>query len=75
MPNKNAHIESFHAILESECYRRHELETYRQAYEIVCQFIQDYNRIRIHGSIYDFSPYEYMEAIKQGIVTPKQIKV
>lgn len=74
-PNKNAHIESFHAILESECYRRHEFKTYRQAYEIVSQFIQDYNRIRIHGSIYDFSPYEYMEAIKQGTVKPKQIKV
>ncbi|WP_330164576.1 IS3 family transposase [Paenibacillus validus] len=74
-PNKNAHIESFHSILEAECYRRHEFETYPQAYEIVSQFIQDYNRIRIHGSIYDLSPYEYMEAVKQRTVTPKQIKV
>ncbi|MBW7453875.1 IS3 family transposase [Paenibacillus sepulcri] len=74
-PNKNAHIESFHSILEAECYRRHEFETYPQAYEIVSQFIQDYNRIRIHGSIYDLSPYEYMQAVKQGTVAPKQIKV
>ncbi|WP_281255103.1 IS3 family transposase [Paenibacillus herberti] len=74
-PNKNAHIESFHSILEAECYRRHEFETYPQAYEIVSQFIQDYNCIRIHGSIYDLSPYEYMTAIEQGIVAPKQIKV
>lgn len=74
-PNKNAHIESFHSILEAECYRRHEFETYPQAYEIVSQFIQGYNCIRIHGSIYDLSPYEYMDAIKQGTVIPKPIKV
>lgn len=74
-PNKNAHIESYHSIIEAECYQRHEFESYPQAYEIVSQFIQDYNRIRIHGSIYDLSPYEYMEAVKQGAVEPKQIKV
>lgn len=74
-PNKNAHIESYHAIIEAECYQRHEFESYPQAYEIVSQFIQDYNRIRIHGSIYDLSPYEYMQAIKQGTVEPKEIKV
>ncbi|WP_415841421.1 transposase, partial [Paenibacillus alkaliterrae] len=74
-PNKNAHIESYHAIVELECYQRHEFESYQQAYEIVSQFIQDYNRIRIHGSIYDLSPYEYMEAVKQGVVKPKQVKV
>ncbi|RED49024.1 putative transposase [Cohnella lupini] len=74
-PNKNAHIESFHSILEAECYRRHEFETYSQAYEIVSQFIRDYNCVRIHGSIYDLSPYEYMDAVKLGTVTPKFIKV
>jgi putative transposase len=63
-PNKNAHIESYHSIIEAECYQRHEFETYPQAYEVVSQFIQDYNRILIHGSIYDLSPYEYMEAVK-----------
>ncbi|QCT00986.1 transposase [Paenibacillus algicola] len=54
--NKNAHIESYHAIIELECYRRNEFDTYPQAYEMVSQFIQDYNQIRLHGSIYDFSP-------------------
>ena len=74
-PNKNAHIESFHSILEAECYQRHEFETYPQTYEIVTQFIQDYNQIRIHGSIYDLSPYAYIEALKQNQVEPKPIKV
>ncbi len=74
-PNKNAHIESFHAILEAECYQRHEFETYPQTYEIVTQFIQDYNQIRIHGSIYDLSPYEYIVAIREKLVESKHIKV
>jgi putative transposase len=74
-PNKNAHIESFHSILEAECYQRHEFETYPQTYEIVTQFIQDYNHIRIHGSIYDLSPYEYIDSLKKNLVQPKIIKV
>jgi putative transposase len=74
-PNKNAHIESFHSILEAECYQRHEFETYQQVYEIVSQFIQDYNQQRIHGIIYDLSPYEYIEALKNNLVQPKHIKV
>lgn len=74
-PNKNAHIESFHAILESECYQRHAFESYQQSYEIVSGFIHNYNHKRIHGSLYDLSPYEYRDAIQQGAVEPKVIKV
>lgn len=74
-PNKNAHIESFHSILELECYRRNEFVTYPQTYMIVTAFIQYYNQRRIHGSIYDLSPYEYMDSIEKQLVKPKQIKV
>ncbi|MNJ41844.1 IS2 transposase TnpB [compost metagenome] len=74
-PNKNAHIESYHAILELECYQRHEFESYQQAYDVVSRFIHNYNHNRIHGSIYDMSPYEYMNSIVQGFVKPKEIKV
>lgn len=74
-PNKNAHIESFHAILEAECYQRNQFESYPETYEIVTQFIQDYNQQRIHGSIYDLSPYEYIDALKRNLVKPKEIKV
>lgn len=74
-PNKNAHIESFHSIVEQECYQAHEFETYQQAYVIVAEFIGNYNRRRIHGSLYDLSPYEYIEAVKNGAVKPKEIKV
>ncbi|AQZ48076.1 integrase core domain-containing protein [Paenibacillus larvae] len=73
--NKNAHIESFLAILEIECYQRHEFESYKQAYEIVSGFIHNYNHNRIHGSIYDMSPYEYMDAVRKKAVEPKTIKM
>ena len=74
-PNKNAHIESFHAILEQECYQYREFETYQQAYLEVSQFIRFYNTNRIHGSIYDLSPYQYIDAIKAGLVKAKEIRV
>lgn len=74
-PNKNAPIESFHAILELECYQRYEFENYQQAYEVISGFIDNYNRERIHGSIYDMSPYEYRAAIQDGTVEPKVCKV
>ncbi|WJH36856.1 integrase core domain-containing protein [Paenibacillus sp. CC-CFT747] len=31
-PNKNAYIESFHSILERECYQRNCFETYEEAF-------------------------------------------
>jgi putative transposase len=74
-PNKNAHIESFHSILELKCYQRNEFETYPQTYMIVTKFIQHYNHVRIHGSIYDLSPYEYIDSIENQLVIPKQIRV
>jgi putative transposase len=73
-PNKNTHIESFHSILEAECYGRHEFESYPQTYEIVTQFIQHYNQQRIHGSIYDLSPYEYMDALKKNLLKPSLLR-
>jgi putative transposase len=74
-PNKNAHIESFHSILELECYQRNEFDNYPLTYMIVTKFIQHYNQERIHGSIYDLSPYEYMDSVEKQLVKPKQIRV
>ncbi|MGN7453877.1 IS3 family transposase [Paenibacillus pasadenensis] len=62
-------------MLEAECYQRHEFESYQHAYEVVSGFIDNYNRHRMHGSLYDLSPYEYRKAIGEGVVEPKVIKV
>lgn len=61
-PNKNAHIESFHAILEMECLAWHEFQTYAEAYQTVVEFIKRYNERRIHSSLGFRTPREIHEA-------------
>jgi len=41
-PNLNAHIESFHRIMEDECLCRYEFESYEDAYKAVTEFIRFY---------------------------------
>jgi putative transposase len=74
-PNKNAHIESFHAVLEDECLSRSEFETYANAHEAVMEYINFYNERRIHGSLYDLSPKQFREAVKTGQVKPLVVKL
>jgi putative transposase len=50
-PNKNAHIESFHSLLQRERLERNEFMTYQAAYKTVTDYIQFYNQRRIHGSL------------------------
>ncbi|WP_204711969.1 integrase core domain-containing protein [Halobacillus seohaensis] len=49
--NANAHIESFHRLLEDECFKREEFESYAHAYEALVWYIQFYNERRMHASI------------------------
>ena len=50
-PDMNAHIESFHSILESDCLSRHEFQSYAEAYKCVSEFMDYYNNRRRHGSL------------------------
>lgn len=72
-PNKNAYIESFHSILEMECYRRNCFENYEEAFAEVDRFIRYYNNVRIHGSLQDWPPKVYLEMVSSGMITPKKI--
>lgn len=74
-PNKNAHIESFHAILERDCLSRYEFISYQDAYKIVTDYIQFYNQRRLHGSLYDLSPLEFIKQIAVGRVKPFIVNV
>lgn len=74
-PNKNAHIEAFHAILERERLMKLEFTSYPEAYEAVVEFIEFYNQRRIHGSLYDLSPAEFVQAIQDKNVKPFTFKV
>ncbi|WP_242847855.1 IS3 family transposase [Fervidicella metallireducens] len=58
-PNKNAHIESFHRILESECIGIYEFKNYTAAYQAVSEFMERYNKRRIHSSLKYKTPEEF----------------
>jgi len=72
-PNKNAYIESFHSILERECYLRNCFESYEEAFTEVDRFIRYYNNDRIHGSLQDWPPKEYLRLVTSGELIPKKI--
>ena len=63
-PNMNAHIESFHAILERDCYSRNEFMSYLDVYETVSNYMDYYNNRYRHGSLDDMSPSNFYQAIQ-----------
>lgn len=58
-PNMNAHIESFHKLLEDDCLSRYEFETFEEAYRAVMEFMDYYNNRRLHSSIGHLPPTEF----------------
>jgi len=67
-PNLNAYIESFHSIIERECYQRHQFECFEEAYYWIDQFIEFYNERRYHGSLDYLSPVKYYQKyLKDGL--------
>lgn len=74
-PNKNAHIESFHANLERDRLSRYEFINYQEAYQVVTDYIQFYNQRRLHSSLYDLSPLEFVNQLAAGQVKPFIVKV
>ena len=61
-PSMNAYIESFHAILEDECYSRHEFEDFAEVYQVIHEYLDYYNNRRRHGSIKNMAPLKYYQA-------------
>jgi len=74
-PNKNAHIESFHSILEFEFVNKYYFSFYSEVYEKISNFINNYNEKRIHSSLGYRSPKEYVSLIENNLIEPKPVKV
>ncbi|MHA7139895.1 IS3 family transposase [Rossellomorea arthrocnemi] len=72
-PNMNAYIESFHSVLERECYQRNEFITFEHAYKVVDDYIRFYNEERFHGSLKDASPHEYFEKWRNNQLEPLKL--
>jgi putative transposase len=74
-PNMNAHIESFHRILEDHCLSRYEFNSFAEAYQVVSEFMKFYNKVRIHGSIQDIAPLEFLEKAELQAIKIKEVRV
>lgn len=74
-PNKNAYIESFHSILERECYQREVYMTFEEAFKGVDRFIEFYNQRRLHGSLKDLSPAVFFKKWLKNEIQPMKIAV
>lgn len=70
-PNLNAYIESFHAILESECYSEHEFCTFQEAYKVIVGYMVYYNERRRHGSLRNKSPKAFRALLEAGCIVAR----
>lgn len=64
-PQQNAHIESYHSIMESAFCQRVELKNIEEGRKQMECFREFYNFERIHGGIGFTSPYKYL--LQKGI--------
>jgi putative transposase len=74
-PDKNAHIEAFHAILEEECLSRYEFSSYAEAYAAVVAFMSHYNSRRIHSSLRYHTPDECYRLLQQQAIRIAEVRV
>lgn len=74
-PNKNAHIEAFHRILEDDCLSRYEFQNYAEVYKVVSEYMNFYNKVRIHGSIRDMAPEAFYLANQQNPMKIAEIRL
>jgi len=74
-PNMNAHIESFHRILQDDCLNKYEFQTYGEAYQVVSEFIRFYNERRIHSSIRDMAPEKFYSQNQVEAIPIKMVRV
>lgn len=58
-PNYNAHIESFHRYFQDECLAGKLFQSFEIAEDIIMDYIERYNNVRIHSSINYKKPNEF----------------
>lgn len=60
-PNLNAHIESFHSIVDRELFQGKEYGSFSDAFEDMVSFMEYYTNVRPHGSLKMMTPKEFAE--------------
>jgi len=65
-PKENGYIERFFRTLKEECIWLNDFETFDEYNNELSQYMDYYNKERMHSSLNYQSPYEYLEKIKFG---------
>lgn len=70
-PNKNAFIESFFSIFETQFLQVHYFRNFYEVYVETEEFINFYNTDRLHGSLGYLSPVEFNKKFNEGLIIGK----
>ena len=62
-PRENAHIESYHSIIERTISRVYEFKDIKEARDTMQRFVTFYNANRIHSGVGYTSPFKYARSI------------
>lgn len=73
-PEQNAHIESYHSILERVICSRYEFEDLPEAVDTFNRWLDFYNYERIHSGINYLSPYNYLLSMGIDLVKEMELK-
>jgi putative transposase len=73
-PEQNAHIESYHSILERVICSRYEFEDLPEAVDTFNRWLDFYNYARIHSGINYLSPYNYLLSMGIDLVKEMELK-
>lgn len=63
-PQENCYIESFHSIVENAVCVKYEFENLAEAKATFNRFMNFYNQERLHGSLNNLSPSQFLESKK-----------
>lgn len=74
-PDRNASIEAFNSILETELITVKYFKNFEEVYASVFRFIEFYNNRRLHGSLGNLSPKMFIEGLNNGTITPQVVAV
>jgi putative transposase len=73
-PEQNAHIESYHSIMERVICARYEFEDLREARDTFERWLDFYNFDRIHSGINYLSPYNYLLSMGVNMIKEMELK-
>ena len=74
-PDRNAYIEAFNSILETEVLKVQYYRNFEEVYASLFRFIEFYNNRRLHGSLNYRSPKMFIDGLRDGETMPRVIAV